>query len=163
MARIIVLADTHVTSLRQLPAELVPMLHDADWVVHCGDFTGPALLDELRQMARNFAGVYGNTDPAEIRLQLPRETTIEIEGKSIAVTHPYWGGPSEGLEQALLTMFPHADAVLFGHTHDPAVLTLNGKLLLNPGQGYSMFILRATIGVLTVTPISITGEILRLG
>ena len=96
MTRIVVIADTHARSLKELPQKLLKELSDADIVVHCGDYTNPSLLDELRRVAKRFIGVYGNMDPRQIRDQLPDKTVFEIEGRRIGVIHPAWGGPPWG-------------------------------------------------------------------
>jgi len=160
--RILVLADTHATSIAELPARLGELIAEADWVVHCGDFTGIRVLDELRRLAKRFVGVYGNTDPPEIRQQLPKESSLEIHGKRIAVFHPYWGGSPDGIEEDMLKRYPNADAILFGHTHEPLLETRNGVLLLNPGQSYPTFISQAQVGILKVTPQDVSGRLFTL-
>ena len=162
MIQILVIADTHVRTVQELPREILPAIREAEWVVHCGDYSTVAVVDELRRLARHFVGVYGNTDPREVRRQLPPEATLEFEGRKIAVVHPHWGGHSDGLEEELAAHFPHVDAILFGHTHEPYNLRLNNTLLLNPGQGYSSFMVPASIGILTINKGELRGEILTL-
>ena len=137
-------------------------IKEAEWVVHCGDYVSAVVVDELRRLARHFVGVYGNADSSEVRQQLPPETTLEFEGKRIAVIHPRWGGFPDGLKEELASHFPHVDAILFGHTHEPCNLRLNGTLLFNPGQGYPSFMVPASIGILTVSKRRLGGKILTL-
>jgi len=85
-----------------------------------------------------------------------------VEGKRIAVIHPPWGGPPFGLEEELVTRFPDVDAILFGHTHEPCNMILEGTLLLNPGQGYPSFMVPASTGILTVSRGELRGEISTL-
>jgi len=159
---ILVLADTHVSTLSQLPRRLTELVREVDRVVHCGDFTGIRVLEELRSLAKDFVGVYGNTDPPEIRQQLPAEATFEVHGKRIAVFHPYWGGSPRGIEDEMVARYPDAHVILFGHTHDPLVETRNGILLLNPGQSYPTFITQAQVGILKVTPEEVTARLFSL-
>jgi hypothetical protein len=159
---ILVLADTHVSTLEQLPARLRELVTEAGWVVHCGDFTGIRVVEELRNLAGRFVGVYGNSDSEDIKTQLPKETVFEVNGKKIVVTHPYFGGPPWGLEDELVARYPAADVILFGHTHDRHCATKNGKLLLNPGQGYPTFINQLTVGILKFTGDSVEGRICSL-
>lgn len=156
---ILVLADTHVATLQQLPDRLRQLVKETDYVVHCGDFTEIRVVEELRSLAKRFIGVYGNTDSPEIRELLPTEAFLEIHGKRIAVTHPYFGGPPWGLEEELVERYPIADVILFGHTHDACSIHKNGTLLFNPGQGYPMFIQQASVGILKVTAEGIEGRI----
>ncbi len=154
------ISDTHVRTLCELPKGILQAIKEAEWVVHCGDYTSRAVVDELRSLARNFVGVYGNTDPIDIWRQLPPEVTFEFEGKRLVVTHPYWCGYPNGLEEDLAARFHDADAILFGHTHEPRKVRLNGTLLLNPGQGYHSFMVPASIGIFTVSKGKLSCEIL---
>ena len=162
MTEILVISDTHVRTVQELPGGILQAIKQAEWVVHCGDYSSIAVLEELRRLARHFVGVYGNADPGDISRQLPPEVTFQLEGRKIAVVHPHWGGHPDGLEEKLTAQFPHADAILFGHTHEPCNLTLNGTLLLNPGQGYPSFMVPASIGILTVSKQELRAEILIL-
>jgi len=131
----------------------------AEWVVHCGDYTSAVVVEELRHLARHFVGVYGNADPGDVRRQLPAEFILELEEREIAVIHPLWGGYPDALEEELVARFPHVDAILFGHTHDPCNRKLNGTLLFNPGQSYNSFMVPASIGIVTVSQDELRGEI----
>jgi putative phosphoesterase len=148
---ILVIADTHVTTIEQLPANLPQLANEAHCVVHCGDFTDMKVVRELRNLSKRFIGVYGNTDSIEVKQNLPYESFFEVQGKRIAVTHPFFGGPPWGLEDELAGKYTDADIILFGHTHDALVVEKNDKLLLNPGQGYPIFVHRATVGILKFT------------
>lgn len=156
------ISDTHVGTLQELPKGILQAIREAEWVVHCGDYGSLVVVEELRRLARHFVGVYGNSDRGDVRHQLPSKLTIQFAGREIVVTHPHWGGYPDGLEEELAARFPHVDAVLFGHTHEPCNLMLNGTLLLNPGQGYPSFMVPASIGILTVSKGGLTGEILTL-
>ena len=84
---------------------------------------------------------------------------LEVGGKRIGVTHPAWGGPEFELEE-LLPDFPEpVDAIVFGHLHEPVNETRDGVLFVHPGQGYSSFMVPATIAVLTVADDAISAEI----
>jgi len=131
-------------------------------VVHCGDFTSVAVLEELKRLTPHFVGVFGNTDPGNIRRQLPHQAAFEVEGRKIVVIHPHWGEHPDGLEKELALRFPDADAILFGHTHEPCNMKMNGTLLLNPGQGYASFMVPASMAILTVSQGELNGELLTL-
>lgn len=162
MTEILVIADTHVRAVQELPGGILQAIKQVEWVVHCGDYSSITVLEELRRLARHFVGVYGNADPADVTHQLPPEVTFKLEGRTIAVVHPHWGGHPDGLEEKLAAQFPHADAILFGHTHEPCNLTLDGTLLFNPGQGYASFMVPASIGILTVSKQELRAEVLIL-
>lgn len=163
MTELLVLADTHVQTLHELPKGILQAIKEAEWVVHCGDYSSLAVVEEIQRLARNFTGVYGNTDPSDVRRQLPSETIVELEGKRIAIFHPFWGGHPDGLEELLVARFPDVDAILFGHTHEPCNMMVNGILLFNPGQGYPSFMVPASTGILTVSRGTLKGKISTLG
>jgi hypothetical protein len=150
MTRIFVISDTHVRSLKELPQNLLNGLSEADYVVHCGDYTNIAVLRELRCLAKCFIGVYGNVDPREIRDELPAKTVFEVEGRLIGVIHPHWGGAPWGIEEDIAKEFEGVDIILFGHTHDTCHKTINGTIFLNPGQAYPSFRNPAAAGIITI-------------
>jgi putative phosphoesterase len=162
LTQVLVISDTHVRAFQELPEGIRQAVRGAEWVVHCGDFTSIGVLDELRRLAPHFVGVFGNADPSNVRQQLAHQVTFELEGRKIAVIHPSWGGHPDGLEKELALRFPAADAILFGHTHEPCNLKLKDTLLLNPGQGYTSFMVPASLAVLTVTQSELKAELLAL-
>lgn len=145
-----VISDTHTRSLGELPKTLVEHLSQADYVVHCGDYTHVSLLDELRRVSKRFVGVYGNVDPHEVRDQLPRKTVFEVAGKKIGVIHPHWGGPPWGIEDDIRKEFEDVDVILFGHTHDACHKTVDSLVFLNPGQAYPSFRNPASAAFVTI-------------
>jgi putative phosphoesterase len=162
LTEILVISDTHAGTVQELPKGMLQAIREAEWVIHCGDYSSIAVVEEIRRLARHFVGVYGNADPGAIRRQLPSETILELEGIRIAVIHPHWGGHPDGLEKELVNRFPDVDAILFGHTHEPCNMRLNGVLLLNPGQGYHSFMVPASAGILTISGGDLEGRISNL-
>ena len=150
MTRIVVISDTHVRSVDALPLELLKIVAEADVVVHCGDYTGIAVLRELERLSKRFIGVYGNIDPREIREALPEKVVFEAEGKKIGVIHPPWGGPPWGIEEDIAREFSGVDIILFGHTHDLCHKTIDNVVFLNPGQAYPSFGTPASVAILTI-------------
>jgi putative phosphoesterase len=160
--QILVISDTHVRAFKELPEGIQKAVRGADWVVHCGDFTSIEVLDELVRLSRYFTGVFGNTDPGNVRHRLPHQAAFEVEGRKIVAIHPHWGGHPDGLEEELALRFPDADAILFGHTHEPCNVKINNTLLLNPGQGYTSFMVPASLAILTVSRSELKAELLTL-
>ena len=88
------------------------------------------LLDALAQRAPVHA-VRGNNDGALGRL--PDELVLDLGGVRIALLHD--SGERRGREQRMFRRFPGADAVVFGHSHQPmATWSPQGQLLFNPGS-----------------------------
>ena len=160
LTQILVISDTHVRAFRELSEGIQQAVRGAECVVHCGDFTSMGVLEELRRLTPHFVGVFGNADPGNIRHQLPHQTAFEVEGRRIVVIHPHWGGHPDGLENELALRFPDADAILFGHTHEPCNMKINDILLLNPGQGYASFMVPASMAILTVSHSELRAKLL---
>jgi len=162
LTQLLVISDTHVRTFQELPEGIRQAVREAEWVVHCGDFTSIGVLEELQRLTPHFVGVFGNADPGNVRYQLSHQVTFELEGQKIVAIHPSWGGHPDGLEKELALRFPDADAILFGHTHEPCNRKLNNTLLLNPGQGYASFMVPASMATLTVSRSGLIGDVLTL-
>jgi putative phosphoesterase len=148
--RIGVVADTHVPDrVDSLHPELIPKLieNNVSKILHAGDVCVTSVLDELAQIAPVTA-VGGNRDWLFLN-RLPLVRFFEIAGTSIALIHghggflPYfkdkWYYLTEGYRQArylerVRKAAPEVKVVVFGHTHQPAILWQAGQLLFNPGS-----------------------------
>ena len=103
----------------------------ADLIVHAGDFTSYAVLDELRAYGE-VVGVYATIDHAALRDELPLETVVDVAGARIGLVHI--PGPSAGRAERLAERFPGCAAVVYGHTHVPEVSRRGGVWILSPGS-----------------------------
>ncbi len=161
--RIVVIADTHMPArARCLPDQVVAAARAADMVIHAGDFTESALLDELREFPR-FVGVAGNMDGPGIAGVLREREILELEGVRVAVAHG-WGAPGP-LPQALLREFAKdkVGVIVFGHTHAPCNQEVDGVLLFNPGSPTdTRFAPYRSYGILTIEHGAVRGEIVKL-
>ena len=127
------LSDTHVSSStsRVLPRAVLEAAATADVIVHAGDFVGPEVLEALSALAPVHA-VLGNNDHGLVG-RLPATTEFDLGGVSFAVVHD--SGPTAGRSNRLARMFPTAELVVFGHSHQPwSSPGVNGQWLLNPGS-----------------------------
>ena len=107
-------------------------LRAADLVLHAGDVSTLAALDELRAIGPPLEAVHGNADEPALRALLPEERIVEVGGARIGMRHD--PGPSAGRAERLLRRFPDCDAVVFGHTHLPLVEVHERTWVLNPGS-----------------------------
>jgi len=131
MARVILLADTHIPKVGPtLPDELIEAWRGADLILHAGDLIELSVLDELRRLAPARA-VVGNMDLPEVKAVLPEKTVVEVEGTLIGLIHGW--GPPLGVERRVLSRFSGMDVIVFGHTHKPLIEERKGTLLVNPG------------------------------
>jgi len=127
------ISDTHLPrGARRLPEACLERLEAADAILHCGDFSGSSVLEELRALGPPVHAVHGNGDDPALRDLLPEELVVELEGMRIGMVHI--PGPAAGREERLVRRFPGCAAVLFGHTHLPQVERHGGVWLLNPGS-----------------------------
>ena len=127
------ISDTHLPrGASRLPEACLERLRTADLILHLGDFSGLAVLEELRALGPPVQAVYGNADEPELRELLPRELLVEAGGARLALVHI--PGPGAGRDERLVRRFPGAGAVLFGHTHLPVVERHGDVWLLNPGS-----------------------------
>ncbi len=136
-----VISDTHVSSLRELPDQLIETLAQVDLVIHAGDFTEKAVVDELARL-NDVKAVCGNMDSAEIRRVLPSKELFQAGGKSIGLTHG--AGGSGGIRERVSRMFDRPDIIIYGHSHTPDNDYIHGTLLFNPGAAGRSF------GLLTI-------------
>lgn len=128
-----VLADTHIRGggRRRLPAAVYAVLERADVILHGGDVVDHVLLSELRGLAPAHA-VLGNND-GELAGVLPGTQVLDLAGVTVAMVHD--SGPRRGREARLRRLFPTAEVVVFGHSHEPVDMLGHGhQRLFNPGS-----------------------------
>ena len=147
--RIGVISDTHCPEfMDRLPDGVFTALRGVDLILHAGDVTRQSTLDALAAIAPVEA-VRGDHDRDLPELPLWRELTVE--GRRIVVAHGnrsrwveepntlLWTlslgyfRPHGGLPRALRRRFPHADVIVFGHTHNAQMRKVGGAMLFNPG------------------------------
>ncbi len=167
-----VLADTHAYFDPRLPE----CLAGVEAILHTGDVGAQELLDELGRIAPVHA-IRGNTDPAE--MNLPLSLSLRFEGVQVELRHQLlvpqaelqaWsdgallGRMHPERREAFLKTFDQATrAVIFGHSHQPCLLTLGHKLFFNPGSaGKQRFSLPRSCGVLEIFPRGVRGTVLSL-
>ncbi len=136
MHRIAVVSDSHIPGRAdEIPEPFRKRIHEADHVVHAGDFTDEEVLEEIESHADGeLTAVYGNMDPRN--LDLPAVTTLELEGITFVVTHGT--GDLEGYEERVAdvvrTEGGEGAVGIAGHTHEVLDETVDGVRLLNPGS-----------------------------
>ena len=146
-----VVSDTHVgEALPALPAGVAVALAGVDLIIHAGDVTTQAVLDELGALAPVVA-VAGNHD-RQARLELPDARMVRIGGVRIGVTHGDRGRVAEaasaaagiiagrpvmaGVARAMARRFTDADCVVFGHFHVPFLGRVGATTVFSPGAVY---------------------------
>jgi putative phosphoesterase len=157
---IAVISDTHMPrGPRRIPDACVERMRQADLIIHAGDIATKEVLTDIERIGPPVVAVQGNVDSAELREELPETRQIEADGAQIAVVHD--AGPGTGRLKRMRKRFPHAQAVVFGHSHIPLhEATEDGAFqIFNPGSPterrrqarHTMGMARATDGEVTFT------------
>lgn len=105
-------------------------------IIHCGDFCGPFMMNELAKFKGEVHCVFGNIDD---RFLTPKRAEslgikfhgdiaeLEIDGRKIAVNH----------YPQIAEAFAHTgkyDAVFYGHNHIADKKKIGNTLLVNAGE-----------------------------
>jgi uncharacterized protein len=176
-----VISDTHIPDrTRRLHPKILPLFREAgvDAILHAGDISSPGVLKHLGELAPVYA-VRGNRDWVLLgRLPLVRE--LIFEGVTVVLTHGHgrWqeylvdkadylvnGLQPDRFQNRLLTAFPNAKVIIFGHIHRPLNLWVGEQLLFNPGSPHfpNRNSLALSIGLIDITAEGeVKGEIIRL-
>ena len=162
MTRLAVISDTHLPrGARVLPDACVEQLRGADAILHAGDLIELSFLAELERIGPSVHAVRGNVDSAELQARLPLTRIVEVDGARIAMVHD--GGPAHGRLERLRRRFPDADAVVFGHSHQPLHEQRDGFAIFNPGSPTERRrAARHTMGIATVDGGRVAFELLNL-
>ena len=159
---IIVISDTHCHSWDEVNEDIRKKVSEADIAVHCGDIVRQPVVDGFLKDAQKGYIVHGNSDPTELREALPYIEVFEVEGVKIGAIHPAWGGPEFPPEELFKDFDKVPDVILFGHTHVPMNRYIEKVLFVNPGQGYSSFMVDCTIAELRVRDGEVDSRIITI-
>lgn len=125
-----ILSDTHISRTSTAFTQQVQHLfRECQAIIHAGDLTDISILQAFED--KECYGVHGNMCSTETRKQLAGERLIQLDGYQIGITHGHTA--YRDLEHNLLTQFPTADCIVFGHTHQPYCQMIGGILFINPG------------------------------
>lgn len=116
------ISDTHGL----LRPEALDTLRGVDRILHAGDIGGPAIVDQLSEIAPVVV-VRGNNDRDPWGRALPESSWIDYEGLQVLLIH----------DAEALDFDPGAaglDLVVSGHSHRPSDRVSNGVRWLNPGS-----------------------------
>jgi predicted phosphodiesterase len=158
------LSDTHIPyRLERLPASLLEALRGVDLILHAGDVDDPRALAPLRALAPVHA-VRGNfhvLDLSDGGASLPACVELQLNDRHVVLTHGHRPGLvgllfkswylaalcldwrdraylNRRIARYLLSLYPAADIIVFGHTHRAYVEWIGDTLLVNPGAVWSM-------------------------
>jgi putative phosphoesterase len=129
--RVGVISDTHIPQFRGLPEAVWTHFAGVKLIIHAGDLSRLAVLDELEAIAPVVA-VQGNIEEEEVVRALPLKRELIVGGCRIGVVHIL--GNARNRVQVARQEFPTARCVIFGHSHIPYNQEHQGQLLFNPGS-----------------------------
>jgi putative phosphoesterase len=128
-----------------------------DWsdILHAGDIGSPDVLAALTGIAPVVA-IRGNIDTEPWVRELPAAVAVEVGETLLYMLH----------DRKLLDLKPEAAsmaAVIYGHSHVPAIERRNGELYFNPGSaGPRRFRLPISLGRLTLDGTELQPELIAL-
>ena len=128
--RIGLISDTHIPDhAKELPDQLKEVFRGVDLILHAGDIYITSVLDELERLAPVLAAE-GDDDPyyTTSDRRVKRKHILSIEGVTIWLIHERpWPWTPDSKEAP--------DVIIFGHTHNSMLGSLNEDILLvNPGS-----------------------------
>jgi putative phosphoesterase len=146
-----IISDTHGL----MRPEALAALAGSDLVIHAGDIGKPEVLAALQQLAPTFA-VRGNVDEGPWCARLPEQLDVAVGSLRFRVLHRI----------SDLMIDPETEgiaAVVYGHSHQPAMEWRGELLFLNPGSaGPRRFKLPITVARVRVSGSSIEPELVAL-
>lgn len=144
-----VISDTHGL----LRPQALEALRGSKLIIHAGDVGPQEILEELRAIAP-VATVRGNVDNARWALSLPASLEVDFESHAIHVRH---------ILDDVMPIPDGISAVVYGHSHKPAIEERGGILYLNPGSaGPRRFRLPVTVARMSVVGGRLTAQIIEL-
>jgi putative phosphoesterase len=131
-----VIADTHVTHSvgGKTLSPFVPDLFrraGVGLIVHLGDINTRYILEELAEIAPTIA-VVGNADDQDLLYMLKRTVRFTVGSFAFGAMHGHGG--KNARSEAIATLAGKVDCVLFGHSHQPLIETVEGSVMMNPGS-----------------------------
>lgn len=114
----------------KLPAGVRRAFQGVDLILHAGDITALAVLDELRTIAPVEA-VAGNMDDPSL-LGLPYKKVLDLGRFKVGLIH---GKFRIDVQKNMIRQeFDSVDLIVYGHSHTPFWGTVGDMLFLNPGS-----------------------------
>ncbi|SDO45533.1 metallophosphoesterase family protein [Desulforhopalus singaporensis] len=158
MIRVGILSDTH---LHHPDGEFITRCRSAfascTAIIHAGDLTSVEILSAFQ--GKKVYGVHGNMCNQMTRMTLPEKQQVRLGKFLIGITHG--AGPRHNIEERVFDLFPEADCIIYGHTHQPICHYLGTTLLINPGSfmGTGRYGAPGSYALLTVDDNGLDGKI----
>ncbi|MBC8208604.1 MAG: YfcE family phosphodiesterase [Desulfobulbaceae bacterium] len=135
MIRVGLLSDTHLYEDNDLFHEQITQAFDeCSVIIHAGDLCDISILKALSNSGtREVHAVHGNMCTYECQQALPTSKLITLADKTIGLCHGA-NGPRHNIEERVWDLFPQADCIVYGHSHQAVCHFCAGVLFINPGS-----------------------------
>ncbi|HKK04253.1 MAG TPA: metallophosphoesterase family protein [Gammaproteobacteria bacterium] len=135
--RIALVSDTHGA----LDPRVAAVVADCDYAVHAGDIGNGQVLDAMGPRSGAVIAVRGNNDstakwPPEQRARLDaleEQAELQLPGGRLVIVHGHRHGAARERHRRLRASYPHARAIVYGHSHRLVCDTDAEPWVLNPG------------------------------
>jgi len=156
------ISDTHIPDrAKQIPEKVLESFENVDLIIHAGDLTTRAVIDELEKIAPVVA-IQGNMDRVA-GLDLPKAQVIEAEGMKIGVAHGEVYPRADTQQLLYLAKELNANILVTGHSHQPKIEQVEDVLLLNPGSPIVPRLADRTVMLLEINNKNVDVEIIKIG
>lgn len=157
-AQVLVVSDSHGN--RRALNTIIRDFSKVQYLFHLGDNVRDAAYLSTRMPETCVLSVRGNCDPGS---KEPTYEEIVLCGQRIILTHGHTLNVKWGLDRAIQYAEDHdADALLYGHTHVPAVERYGPTWLINPGSAGEARGRAETVAMMLVGENGIIPKIIRL-
>jgi uncharacterized protein len=138
--RVAILSDTH----GRIDPRVLEVVAGCDLAVHGGDIGNAGVLAALQPRGGRVLAVLGNNDvphkwpewDRDLLAQVPEQAELPLPGGRLVVIHGHQT-PARERHERLRRRFPHARAVVYGHSHHLVTDCEAEPWILNPGAaGY---------------------------
>ncbi len=153
-----IMSDSH-DNLEAILAALNIFRHEnVEMLVHLGDIISPFAFMRIVELPARIIALLGNNDGdilslREIALKAGAMIkqniySLSIENRRILLIHGF--GTAEQTKEIVESIASSGryDAILYGHTHRSNVYSINGTLILNPGEVCGYLTGRRSIAIL---------------
>lgn len=128
-----IISDTHISKdTYKIEEILKKYFRDVDLIIHAGDYKSIKVIETIRNV-KKFVGVWGNNDGNNIRQQVREKEILKLNGYKIGIYHGHGEGKTTIDKAYEIFKEDKVDIIIFGHSHQPIIKTINKTLMLNPG------------------------------
>ena len=129
-----IISDTHIKNDNGNIKEILnTYFKDVDMIIHAGDYIDETVVNALMSH-KKFFGVSGNVDNPKVNELLNERELITLEGYRIGIFHGHGKGGTTLTRAYNSFKDDQVDIIIFGHSHQPLINTMNKILMLNPGS-----------------------------